>query len=134
MQWMPPGPAEQAYLRHYQQLLESGSAPDWEEAPVTTNDSGERGYLWVMVPTPHDAPFVLDVEYVKRVTVKAWPREVAFSCFFLETADPDVLTVDGDEVTLTVDNGRAVYALGPASTTAPIRRGTLISSRLSEGR
>jgi hypothetical protein len=77
-------------------------------------------------------PIVVRVEYTKRVTVESWPRETSFDCYLLKTADPEMMTVDGDEVTITVANGQAVYRLGPEELTAPVRPAYLVSSRLSE--
>lgn len=67
-------------------------------------------------------------------TVESWPRETTFDAYLLKTADPAMMTVDGDTVTITVENGQAVYRLARDesdvySATIPAY---LISSRLSE--
>lgn len=92
----------------------------------------DQGRLTLMAPTPHGEPLILHAEVIKRVTVDSWPRETSFDCYLLKTADPELMTVDGDEVTITVANGQAVYRLGPEELTAPIRPAYLVSSRLTE--
>lgn len=45
------------------------------------------------------------------LVVERWPQRVAFSDDFLRNAHVQKATVDGDTITLTVDNGQAVYHL-----------------------
>ena len=66
-------------------------------------------------------------------TVERWPRDVVFDDYLLKTANTDVLRVDGDEVTITVENGKAVYQLryadiDPRYLAIPA---SLVSSRLA---
>lgn len=69
----------------------------------------------------------------RTTTVMNWPRETMFDPAIFGQADPAHLVRDGDCVTITVANGRAVYELlggdDDPHLSIPAR---LISARLSD--
>lgn len=46
-----------------------------------------------------------------RLTVERWPRVVMLDALFLQSIDLELASIDGDEVTFLVANGRATYHL-----------------------
>lgn len=66
------------------------------------------------------------------LTVETWPRETSFEDYFLTTADPSLVHVDGDMVTLTVANGEATYHLGAHDGLRLWREARLVSARLTD--
>ncbi len=85
-------------------------------------------------------PIVVHTEIVnpesgeRRLTVRRWPAGTLIDEVALVNADPDVMRRDGDTVTITVSNGRAVYQLGEPSVYSMAYPAYLISSRLTEER
>lgn len=68
----------------------------------------------------------------RRVTVERWPREIAIDAVVLKQADPDLMRIDDDVVTFTVDNGQAVYRVGDFSQVAMVYQACLVSARLTD--
>jgi hypothetical protein len=64
--------------------------------------------------------------------VESWPRETEIPDEIVAQADPKAFAVDGDTLTITVSNGRAVYHLEPHDLLRVARRAYLVSSRISE--
>lgn len=68
----------------------------------------------------------------RRVTVSHWPRETTFEDVLLAQADPAMLDVRGDMLTIRVANGQATYRLGEPDGLRMWRDGYLVSCRISE--
>lgn len=67
-------------------------------------------------------------------TVESWPRETMIEDVLLENLNDEIAAVNGDEVTIKVENGQATYRLArdeysPYHLAVPMY---LVSSRLSE--
>lgn len=67
---------------------------------------------------------------IRTLTVDHWPSLIEVDADFLDLPFLEGVEHHEDRLTLTVDNGRAVYALEPTMTGLRYR-GRLVSSRLS---
>lgn len=78
-------------------------------------------------------PLVFSQHYTDEgqriVTVERWPRQIEVDAAVL--AQSDHLDVRGDELTITVSNGRATYVRTGMSLTRPVYHYALESCRLT---
>ncbi len=84
---------------------------DWRpEEPIFTRHRDDQGHETVMVDR--------------------WPRQIEVDEVFLSRSSQDHVQIDGDTLTFTVTNGRAVYQIVERSLILMTAKAQRVSSRL----